>query len=248
MTRLAIFAAITWLAICGAACAADEPCPDRLVDVYLSPLKLIGRPPNQSVWSSREPGPPHVHLRLPRQGMFVRVEPGEDIYGTDCRRKEFVGYEAQYHMISQLARGLNLPYDQPKAGNFSIEISVVNPGRQPPSLFAPVTVDDADDREGIARKGVWTVRTVDPKLPFLVGQFCLNPPAPAGQCYAFKDQVMVYHTGEVVINSGNLVNWTLESPPSREWVQVTVADLDSYFTLLRRIADAVVVPSLPSQK
>lgn len=243
MLRLIGITVALLLAAHGIAYAIDQPCPDKLVDVYLTPLRLITLPPDAPGSNSRASIQSEVHLRLPRAGLFVRMKPGENASGTDCSRQEIRGFSAQYNLISNLAQGVGLPYDQPRAGNSYIEFTATDPDEKPPSLFAPVIVDDSKNREETARKGAWRVRTIDPKLPFVVGQFCLGSDINAGQCYVFKDSPIIYHTGKVNINSGHFTIWTIETPPGPEWIKVTITDFDNYFTLLRKIANAVIVVS-----
>ena len=91
------------------------------------------------------------------------------------------------------------------------------------------------------------MQPVFPKYPVVVGQFCLHPPEPVRQCYAFSEQFLTYHTGRVIITSTAFSRSTLDTPPNQNWQQIKVSDLDNYLALLRHFAAAVVVP-LSAQK
>ena len=247
-------AAVAWLAT-GEAATAAEPdrtpapavvppsCLDERVDVYLSPLLREEGPP---IRTFLKPGPPPVHLRLPRRRLRVDLMPSIYANTEDCGQKAFSGWRAIYQRTSDLAYGLGIPYDQPKVQDHRFEFWALDPDARPPSARALSPVNDSADRDGMARKGAWTVdlNYTGPNLHVL---FCLVPPAPEGLCYARTERGMGYDTGNVSIYAQAFSTATFGPPPNRLYSQITVADLDHYFAFLRRIADAVVVaPTSPA--
>ncbi len=224
----AVAAALVLTVACRPARAA-EPCPDKFVDVYLSPLVREEGPP---IRIFLKPGPPPVHLRLPRDGLSIQ-RPNDDVYVTDCAASSYTGFAAFYQDTDRLLRSLDIPNQQPELTRSDLRFNAHNP--QP--------VDDSDDRDGLARMGEWIVDTNVQPAPIFSARFCLRPPALPGQCYATIKRWITYSTGNLVIESTAFSSSTFASPPSRLWNQVTIAELDSYFALLRRVANAVVIPS-----
>lgn len=241
-------AAMAWFAM-GEAATAAEPdrtpapavvppsCLDERVDVYLSPLLREEGPP---IRIFLKPGPPPVHLRLPRRRLRLDLMPNEYADTKDCSHKAFSGWRASYLYESDLARGLGIPYEKSRLQDGQFFFYALDPDARPPSARAPSPVNDSADRDGMARKGAWTV---DPTYtgPNLHALFCLVPPAPEGLCYARTERGMGYDTGNVNIYAQAFMAATLRSSPPEGKTQITLADLDRYFTFLRQIADAVVV-------
>jgi len=217
---------------------APPPCPNEIVDVYLSPLK---RGPGSEP-TYLKPGPPPVHLRLPRQRLRVDLP---DVWAvmTNCDQKTFAGWRAVYLSPSDLARGLGIPYDFPRLRDYKLEFSARDPDEQPPSPQALPPVNDATDREGMARKGSWNFDSNNREVS---GKFCLDPPAPSGQCYASVGWGSAYTTDHVTIYTQSLMDTTFGTSTDVLWKQITIADIDAYFAFLRRIADLVVVKSCPA--
>ena len=216
---------------------AAEPCPDKFVDVYLSPLKREEGPP---IRIFLKPGPPPVHLRLPREGLVVGVLPNESVDAKNCAQSSYYGRQAVYFRTSTLVSGLGMIYDQPRAGNGRIEFNARDPDdKRSISSWAPL--DEAGDREGWAGKGDWIVEPNIQPAPYFRARFCLRPPAPPGQCYASANDWISYRTDNVSLSAQVFYNATFVIPPHGTWYQITVADLDSYFALLRRVADVVVI-------
>lgn len=241
--RRVLAATVAWLATGQVAAAAERDqapvstpaassCLDELVDVYLSPLKREEGPP---IRVFLKPGPPPVHLRLPRRRLRMEVPDGQ-VDTENCDQKAFSGRRASYLRASDLAHGLSIPYDQPKVKNGQFFF------RAPEADKRQLLVDDSGDREGTAQNGTWIVNLSSSKVN---GRFCLTQPAPEGFCYARTEDAMVYDTGHVSI-SAQAFSWATFGPPATSlWTQITVADLDRYFALLRQIADAVVVAPAP---
>ncbi len=215
---------------------APPACPNEIVDVYLSSLKRTEGPPIQVFL---KPGSPTAHLRLPRQGLRVDLEPSIWAPLADCGQKTFAGYHAVHYRTTDLAGGLDVPYGHPRLQDHRYEFYALDPDEQPPSGQALPSVRDADDRDGMARKGSWVV---EPTVREVVsGKFCLNPPAQAGLCYAYVAKGLSYRTNHVIMYGQAFMSATLGSPPDWLWTQITAADIESYFAFMRRIADLVVV-------
>ena len=243
--RPVLAAAVAWLAASHTTAAtaaerdqapiptpASPSCLDELVDVYLSPLKREEGPP---IRVFLKPGPPPVHLRLPRRRLRMDLMPSVRANTEDCSAKAFSGWRASHLRASDLAHGLGIPYDQPRVQDSQFYFYALDPdGRRPP-------VDDSSDREGAARRGTWIV---DPTYRGvnLSAEFCLLPPAPDGSCYARTERGMAYHSGYVSVYALAFSNATFKTPPADSGMtQITVADLDRYFAFVRQIAAAVVV-------
>ncbi len=235
--KLRWMAAALALAAASLPARAAKPCPDEFVDVYLSPLVREEGPP---IRIFLKPGPPPVHLRLPREGLHVLRPDNEDVWPIGCAQSSYQGWQAVYFRTSTLVRGLGMAYDQRQETDYRIEFNAYDPDNKLSTAFR-TPVDEAADREGWAGKGEWIVEPNIQPAPYFRAKFCLRPPAPPGQCYAGTGQWMSYRTDNVAVNAGAFYNATFVTPPRRTWYQITVADLDSYFALLRRIADAVVI-------
>ncbi len=237
--RSVLAAAVAWLAVGHAALAAEREqapastapsCLDELVDVYLSPLKREEGPP---IRVFLKPGPPPVHLRLPRRWLRMDLMPSVYANTKDCGQKAFSGWRASYLRASDLAHGLGIPYDQPRVQDFQFFFYALDSDKGP-------SVDDSGDREGTARGGTWIV---DPTYRGvnLSARFCLLPPAPDGSCYAHTERGMAYDTGHVRVYALAFSAATFGLPADSLMTQITMADLDRYFAFMRQVAAAVVV-------
>lgn len=232
--------AVLAIASAGSPAIADEesggnappPCLDEVVDVYLSPWQY-GR---GSAPGHVRPGPPTVHLRLPRRGLYV--EPKVSAATQDCNQNAFAGWGAIYLRASTLARALDVPHDFPRLQDASISFRALDPDVRPSLSNALPLVDDADDREGMARKGFWTF--IQSSASPLLGTFCLDQSSPKGKCYVLVGQVMSYRTASLGIISSAFRGATLGLPSNERMSQITVADVDDHFAFLRRIADRVL--------
>ena len=97
----------------------------------------------------------------------------------------------------------------------------------------------------MARKGSWIV---DETYPDVKAKFCLNPPAQEGQCYAYVAREMSYDTDHVNIDALAFSAATFVLHPDRPRTLITKKDLDGYFSFLRQVANAVIVPSTQSTR
>ncbi len=88
--RFVVAAALAWLATGYAAIAADPAlvpaasCLGERVDVYPAPLLREEGPP---IRIFLKPGPPQVHLRLPRKALRVDLLPSIYADTRDCEQK-----------------------------------------------------------------------------------------------------------------------------------------------------------------